>query len=550
MNAKGARSAEPSKSAISNASAKRRILVICTHLRPGRIKRRSHYVMQPIAGLHVASLIDRSRYDVTLYHEDWHGPFDTARTEGYDVVFLSGLQPDFDRMRQLAFFFRKSGCIVVGGGSVCTLFPEFATQFFDVVCAGGVDSVRSVMNDFEGGTLKSIYRSPIKSISGYDVDYSNMVRSGISPNAHLVEASRGCSFKCTFCVIPSEVGDHATYDLPAVKRAIDNSLTTSPRFSFRRWFPLVIFLDNNFSDDRAYMLKVCEMMRVDRRIRGWAALVTQNVLNDRELVRHLAAAKCMTLFSGIESLDQNLLRRYNKKQNLGRSQNILDDIAFAEANGIGIGYGYLFDPRLQSAQAMADQIRFIAREPRLPMPVYLSVVAPLAGTESFWTDLKAGNLAANLRLRDLDGETLCHSNLADDPALIVDFIEKLFRQPWVIVGRWGILFKTLRRVMRSGSWDPIRWYVIAAANLHCFVWSRTSPSMGRTYRAGDNTLDPQYFERPDDISADDLKRYFEPIALTDDKGQPADWLKPYIPVVKNKMRPLHADGDRRQAAAV
>jgi hypothetical protein len=503
--------------------------------------------MQPIAGLHVASLIDRSRYDVTLHHEDWHGPFDTARADGYALVFLSGLQPDFDRMRQLSYFFRRAGSIVVAGGSICTLFPEFATRFFDVVCAGGVDSVRSVMADFEGGRLQPIYRSPIGAISPYDVDYGHMTRSGISPTAHLVEASRGCSFKCTFCVIPSEVGEHSAYGLEAVRRAIDNSLATSPRFSFRRWFPLVIFLDNNFSDDRSYMLQICEMMRADRRIRGWAALVTQNVLADRELVRVFARSKCMTLFAGIESLDQNLLRSYRKKQNLGRAQNIVEDIDFAERNGIGIGYGYLFDPRLQTARAMGEQIRFIAREPRLPMPVYLSVVAPLAGTASFWYELAQGNLAANLRLRDLDGETLCHRNLADEPAAIVDFIEKLFRRPWVIVGRWGILFKTLRRIARSGSWDPIRWYVIAAANLHCFVWSRTSPSMGRTYRAGDNALDPQYFERPDDLAAEDRERYFEPVALTDGEGRPAEWLRRYMPAAGDGLQRLVTAGESRAA---
>ena len=153
--------------------ARRRVLVVCTHLRPGRTKRRSTYVMQPLAGLHVASLIDAERYEVTLYHEDWHGPYDTTRPETYDLVFLSGLQPDFDRMRQLSFHFRRGGSIVVAGGSICTLFPEFATRFFDVVCSGGIDSARDVMEDFERGSLKPIYRSPIKTISSYDVDYSH-----------------------------------------------------------------------------------------------------------------------------------------------------------------------------------------------------------------------------------------------------------------------------------------------------------------------------------------------------------------------------------------
>ena len=491
--------------------------------------------MQPIAGLHVASLIDPALYDVTLYHEDWHGPYDTGRSETYDIVFLSGLQPDFDRMRQLSFHFRRGGSIVVAGGSICTLFPEFATWFFDVVCAGGIDSTRDVMADFERGTLRPIYRSPIKTISSYDVDYSILTRSGISPSVHLIESSRGCSFKCTFCVMPSEVGGHATYDLAAVGRAIDNSIATSPRFSFRRRFPIILFLDNNFSDDRAYMLKLCEMMRADRRILGWAALVTQNVLADRALVRRLAECKCVGLFAGIELFDPDMLRSFNKKQNLGRKNSVLADIEHAERLGVAIAYGYLFDPIHQSAEAMARQIQFIAREPRLPMPVYLSVVAPLAGTQSFWDELEAGNLAANLRLRDLDGESLCHVNLADEPARIVAFIEDLFRRPWVITGRWGILLKTVRRIARSGSWNLIRWYLIAAANLHCFVWSRTSPAMGRTYRAGDNALDPQYFERPADISAEDIERYFVPIALTDAEGRPADWLQPYVRTARHRV---------------
>ena len=45
--------------------------------------------MQPISGLHVASLIDPRHFDVRLHHEDWHGPFDPTRCEGYDLVFLS-----------------------------------------------------------------------------------------------------------------------------------------------------------------------------------------------------------------------------------------------------------------------------------------------------------------------------------------------------------------------------------------------------------------------------------------------------------------------------
>ena len=483
--------------------------------------------MQPISGLHVASLLDKETFEVRLHHEDWHGPFDTSNCGKYHLVFLTGLQPDFDRMRQLAYFFKRSGAVVVAGGSVCTSFPEFATRFFDVVCAGGVESVADVANDFVRGNLRTIYHSDIRRIAPYAVDYSHFTRNGISPSMHLVEASRGCSFKCSFCSIPGEVGGHATYALSALSAAIDNSVASASLFSFRRLYPTVLLLDNNFSDNRAHMLEVCDLLKSHKKVRGWGALVTQNILHDRELIKRLSVSKCNGLFVGLESLDRELLRRQNKTQNLGR-RDIIEDIVFAESLGIGVTYGYLFDPRHQTASDMRSQVRTLASHPLMPMPTYLSVIAPLAGTKAFWDDLTSGGLAANLRLRDLDGETIAYSQLADDKAAIVDFIEPMFRRPWTIVGRFGIVTKTFRRILRSGTLNPIRWYFIAAANFHCFIWARAEKSLDRTYLAGSESLDPQYFERPADLSEEDRDRYFDPIAVTDERGRPADWLEPYV----------------------
>src|SRR6202035_4997298 len=110
----------------------------------------------------------------------------------------------------------------------------------------------------------------------------------------------------------------------------------------------------------------------------------------------------------------------------------------------------------------------------MPMPTYISVIAPLAGTKTFWDDLEAGELAPDLRLRDLDGEAIAYSRLADDPSTLVEFLEQMFRRPWLVVERRGILIKTIRRIVRSGTLNPIRWFFIASANLHCFLWSRAT----------------------------------------------------------------------------
>ena len=85
--------------------------------------------------------------------------------------------------------------------------------------------------------------------------------------------------------------------------------------------------------------------------------------------------------------------------------------------------------------------------------------------------------------------------------------------------------------MRSRSLNPVRWYVIASANFHCFIWSSETPSQARSYVAGDDTLDPQYFERPADLPEADRIRYFDPVELTDARGRAAEWLLPYVPAV-------------------
>ncbi len=107
-----ASSAEP-------AAARPRILILCAHLHEDRARKQDRDYLQPMAGLHVASLIDRSRYAVTLYHDMWHGPYDTRSVAPgqYELVILTGLLMDFDRMRQLAYVFRRAGATVVAGAA-------------------------------------------------------------------------------------------------------------------------------------------------------------------------------------------------------------------------------------------------------------------------------------------------------------------------------------------------------------------------------------------------------------------------------------------------
>ncbi len=302
--------------------------------------------------------------------------------------------------------------------------------------------------------------------------------------------------------MPSEVGDHATYDLAAVGA---RSTIRSPRARGSvsgAGFPSSCSSTTTSPTIGRYMLKLCEMMRADTaHSRLGGAGDPECARRSRPDPPSRGVQVRRTLFAGIELFDADMLRSFNKKQNLGQKNSVLADIEHAERLGVAIAYGYLFDP-IGISRPRRWRARSVRRARATPADACLSqrggaargnaiLLGGARGRQSGWPISGCATSMANCSATPIWPTSRRAS---------FEFIENLFRRPWVIVGRWGILLKTVRRIARSGSWDPIRWYVIAAANLHCFVWSKTSPSMGRTYRAGDNALDPQYLERPADIS--------------------------------------------------
>lgn len=507
----------------------KKVIVVTTHLRRDRSKRRTKDILQPINGLHIGSLIDQSKYHVTLYNEDLHGPYDTSKAKHFDLVFLSGLQADFDRMRQLSYHFRCQGAVVIAGGSICTLFPEFASRFFNVVCAGGVENVLDFMEDYEKDEYKPIYHSPQRNIRPYRLDYSLLPKNGIHPPVHLIEASRGCNYQCKFCVLPAEGARHTPYELEGLFESIENSIKTSPPLSLRRNYPIIWFVDNNFTNNINHLTKLCDLLHKDHSIKAWGALVTQNVLEDRSLIRYMRKCKCRVVFTGLESLDNAFHEAQNKQQNISAG-NVLADIRYAERHGVAVLYAYIFDPRLTSVAGMNGELDRLIAMSTIPMATFFSFLSPLLGTQLFWESYAQGELLPDLRLRDLDGETVAFGKLADQIDVVADFARMLSSGLHHRISSGRLLRSTFRRIVDSRTLNPFFWHVFHSTNFRAVNLARDyQRGNERTYIAGSDILDPQYDEYPPSISEADLETYFSPIHVLDVNGRLADWLEPYVP---------------------
>jgi radical SAM superfamily enzyme YgiQ (UPF0313 family) len=479
--------------------------------------------------LHVAAFIDRGKYDVRLHHEMYHGEFRPADSEQYDVVFLTGLQKDFDRMRQLSYYFRQGGAVTVAGGNVCSMFPDFAARFFDAVCAGSIDATAAVLRDLEQGQLQRIYRHPPERITAYRVAPRLLADSGIRSQVHFIEASRVCNFKCDFCVISAEQARHATYDVDTVMQAIRDSIDAAPALTMQRLYPVVWFLDNNFANDLRHLRAICAAVKADPRVKLWGAMVTQDVLRNHELVRMMADSKCAILFSGVESFDVKVLKRHDKRQNVTGQEGLIADIEFAASHGIHVLYGYLFDSRLTSIEEFKRELATILESDVLMYPNYVSMMTPLLGTRLFWDSARKRDLLPRLWLRDLDGETLAFGHTRDTLLQLSAFAQVLYRGPEKLAGRTRLLRKLVRYLFRFRVFNPVVWYVLYRNNFRTILQAKGYSRGRRSYIGGSDILDPGYSRYPERISDTDRRTYFDPIVVSDEHGGAAEWLRPYDP---------------------
>lgn len=350
-------------------------------------------VPQSIATAVLAGALHESKTEIRLACEFRGGPFeDFAALQWADMLVLTGLNPSFDRMKQVAAYARtlNPGIVVVMGGPLARVVPKLARRYFDYVCGGDIEQIALVVDAVFG--------------SGHGAD-NPFPRYDLLPWMRIIgyaETSRNCNFRCSFCAMTAEDRKFMAYDLDYVRRQIE-------AIGYRQ---CVMFLDQNFfGGPRAYFkarMALLKELYEKRRFGGWAALVTADFFKDPGNVRLARASGCIGFFSGVESFSREQIAAFNKKQNLVLPQE--DIIRGCLESGLIFHYGLVFDASERRVDELLAEVEFIVANPRITLPSFLSFAIPLLGTPLFGRHLQAGSLLPNLRLRDMDGRSVvCHT---------------------------------------------------------------------------------------------------------------------------------------------
>lgn len=484
-----------------------RILILNCYSDNHRSARGTPWIMpQSIAPAMLAGMLDPARVDIRLACEFRNGPFeDLGALQWAELLVLTGLNPAFDRMKQVTAYARtvNPGIVVAMGGPLARMLPKLGRRYFDYVCTDDVEQVVAVVDAVFGpGHAAEI---PIP-------------RHDLLPGSRIIgyaEASRNCNFRCNFCSMTAEGREFMSYDLDDVRRQIE-------ALGYRQ---CVMFLDQNFfGGPRAHFkarMALLKELYEQGKFGGWAALVTADFFTNTDNLSLARAAGCIGFFSGVESFSRAQISAFNKKQNLVLPQEEI--IRSCLEAGLVFHYGLIFDLVEQRIDDLLAETDFIVANPRITLPSFLGFAIPLLGTPLFSRRLQEGQFLPNVRLRDMDGRSLvCHPEDAIEKA--VAFAARMDK---------GLISK---RKLATHAWQFFRRYRTTLSKWGLLsglgnAWAMSYPRCGsngrdgirpgregcRSYLASSEPLGSLY--RPRIWIPEAYRGHFEPLCVTDPDGE-------------------------------
>ncbi|MBI3930362.1 MAG: B12-binding domain-containing radical SAM protein [Armatimonadetes bacterium] len=256
--------------------------------------------MEPLAPAVLASLTPAG-VEIRFYDDRMESiPYD----EPTDLVAMSVETYTARRAYQIASAYRRRGVPVVMGGFHPTLVPDEASRFAEAIVIGEAEGQwQELLRDFQAGQMKPVYRRQGRpSLAGVRPDRSLFQDKRYLPLG-LVEAGRGCHFRCEFCAIQSYFNSTQT------RRPTEDILDELREMNK----PLYFFVDDNITSNMN-QAKAFFRSLIPLKIR-WVSQASINAAHDEEFLELIRESGCQGLLIGFETLNQDNLKKMNKSFN-------------------------------------------------------------------------------------------------------------------------------------------------------------------------------------------------------------------------------------------
>lgn len=332
-------------------------------------------------------------HEVKFIYESSH-EIRLSDLEGAELVGISATTSTAREAYHLADIIRNKGIKVVMGGPHVSFLAEEALSHCDYVCRGEAEvSFLELIKCLEEEVVPSqvaglswhmenqvvhnpdaavteLNRLPIPDLSIFD-DFNKMT-------TYPVMTSRGCPFDCTFCSVTAMFGHKVRM------RDCELVLEELKQYTGKQ----VFFCDDNFTaNPRRAKTLLQEMIKRKILPKWWCAQVRTDAARDEELLQLMKEAGCGMVFVGMESINPQTLKDYNKKQGIADIEYCIKKF---HQYGIMLHGMFVFGADEDTPQTIRDTVKF-AHKNRIDTVQFL-VLTPLPGSRTFQEMENTGRL--------------------------------------------------------------------------------------------------------------------------------------------------------------
>jgi len=328
--------------------------------------------------VYLGTILRNAGHEVRIFDEnlaravDWKGNLRKEVLDA-DAFGISLLTPSSYRGYIYADQIRKAkpGAKIVIGGMHATAMPEEAAQHADQVVTKEAEDI--VVKIFEGEITDKI-------VTGHPVDIDSLPFPDFNLLADFeritlfpISASRGCPYNCPFCQVPSAF--ERNY------RARDpKSLEEELAMRWENGHRVLFFNDDLFGLNAQKTNDFMEgLVRRGIRFDGISAETRAGIIkNNPDLLRLMKRLGFYKIHVGIESVNEENLKAYNKKQTISE---IAEAVKVANREGISINGMFILGMDNDDADTVQRTVDFI-RNLYIDTATF-SILYPIPGTPLF-----------------------------------------------------------------------------------------------------------------------------------------------------------------------
>lgn len=340
----------------------------------------------PLLGsLYLGTILHNAGYDVKIVNENINKRKIDPIEMNADYICLSCLTVNASRVLELARGIRRiyQHAKIIIGGIHPTLLPDGFKTVADHIVIGEAEEV--ILDVVQGKYSEQVvYGRPVKNLDELPlINYGlldNVRRMDIVP----VMTSRGCPFNCSFCTVTKVFG--RAFRQQSVDRIVAEIKNAIKFFNMASLF----FYDDNFTTNKKFTYKLMNRLIEEKLNISWSAQVRADVAKDEELLEKMYKAGCDRVYIGFESVDERVLKSYNKLQTRADIEKTIKNI---HKYGISIHGMFILGEDNDTIASIDRTVNFAINN--YIDTVQFMILTPFPGTDIFEKINSAGQLLHN-----------------------------------------------------------------------------------------------------------------------------------------------------------